>query len=187
MEKEVKKDILSVLKRVYEILKVKEEKDILELKGLSNRVIHNCCVYHDIDSVQVAILVYSVYKILDRGVKISKSDYDKLKDNFKKAHGNLRSNRFGRYNRNIETIFDTISSLDKKGPYIQEVIEKARIKKGSKIFQHGLSAARAADIIGITKWQLLKYMGKTKILDEEKGLGLEVKKRFEMAKGMFRI
>ena len=55
MDKIIKKDILSIISKTIAILKIKEEKDIIELKELSNHTIHNASIFQDEDSVSIAI------------------------------------------------------------------------------------------------------------------------------------
>src|SRR3989338_3046342 len=66
MDETVRKDALSTIDRVIEILRVKEWNDIPELKDLSNQTIHNASVFQDECSVSIAIVVYALYKIIER-------------------------------------------------------------------------------------------------------------------------
>ncbi len=66
MDEVVKKDILQVLSDVVDILKVEEEKDVADLRELSNHVIHDASIFQDEDSVSVAILIYSLSKVIER-------------------------------------------------------------------------------------------------------------------------
>ena len=58
----IKKDILTVLNKLVEILKVKEESDIVDIRELSNHVIHNASVFQDEDSISIAILIIHYQK-----------------------------------------------------------------------------------------------------------------------------
>ena len=57
MDDIVKKDALQILNRVIEIVKIKDEKDALELKELSNHTIHNASVFQDDASLSIAVLI----------------------------------------------------------------------------------------------------------------------------------
>ena len=46
--------------------------------------------------------------------------------------------------------------------YIDEFINQAEIKKGTKIYDHGVSLGQAANILGISQWELMNYVGKTR-------------------------
>ena len=65
MENKVRKDILKVLHRAIDILSVREEKDVLELKELSNHTIHNSSIFQDEDSISFAILMYCLAKLIE--------------------------------------------------------------------------------------------------------------------------
>ena len=44
---------------------------------------------------------------------------------------------------------------------IKEIFEKSRINKGSIIHEHGISIGRVSELLGISKWELVNYIGKT--------------------------
>jgi|SRR3989338_89535 len=179
----VRKDILAVLNGLAGILEVKEEKDIIEIKNLSDRVIHNASIFQDEYSVSVAIFVYSLSKIIER--MYSQLDYKKLIGMVKKTADFLQQNDEKNFGDSIKEIFRFISSMDSKvKKYVGEVITQAQIKKGSKLYAHGISAARAAEVLGISQWELLNYIGNTTMMDRfEDNVG--IKKRLANARVLF--
>ena len=62
----------------------------------------------------------------------------------------------------------------------------AQIKKGSRLYEHGLSMAKSAEILGIGQWELMSYVGKTRIIDEE-AVTTGVKKRLDVARKIFNV
>ena len=86
----IKKDIIEVLNKLVGILKVKEDSDIIEIKELSNHVIHNASVFQDEDSVSIAILIYSLSKIMER--KQKDFDYGKILSMVNSSIENLKNN-----------------------------------------------------------------------------------------------
>jgi hypothetical protein len=183
MDEVVKKDILNVLSDVVKILKAGDGKDVAELMELSNHTIHNASVFQDEDSVSIAILIYSLSKVIER--EEGKMNYKALLKILVDAKSNLEKNRIDAYRKLIRKLFDFISSLDSKLKlYIEEVINQAEIKKGSKLYAHGISLARAASILGISQWELMMYVGKTKLTDI-KG-GVSVKDRLNYTRGLFK-
>ena len=66
MNETIKKDALHILDGVIEILKVKEQKDVIEIKNLSNHTIHNASVFQDDCSVSIAVVIYALSKIVER-------------------------------------------------------------------------------------------------------------------------
>ena len=63
------------------------------------------------------------------------------------------------------------------------MLDAARIKKGSKMHQHGISMARTAELLGITQWELQDYIGKQQ---EWKIKEMPVLKRLKIAREMFK-
>ncbi len=183
MDEVVKKDILEVLTDVIEILRIEEEKDVAELRELSNHTIHNASVFQDEDSVSIAILIYSLSKVIERREGIV--NYSVLMKMIREAKRNLNNGKNDSYRKSIKGLFRFISSLDTKLKlYIEQVINQAEIKKGSKLYAHGISLGRASEVLGITQWELMFYIGKTKLTDV-KG-GVNVRERLNYARGLFK-
>jgi len=183
MDEVVKRDILRVLSDVIGILGIEEEKDIAELRELSNHTIHNASIFQDEDSVSIAILIYSLSKVIER--REGKLNYKVLLKLIIDGKRNLESNRMDVYRKTIKKLFNFISTIDNKLKlYIEEVINQAEIKKGSKLYAHGISLGRAAEILGISQWELMFYIGKTKLTDIKGGVG--VKERLNYARGLFK-
>ncbi|MBI2654147.1 hypothetical protein HYX02_05030 [Candidatus Woesearchaeota archaeon] len=179
----IKRDILAVLNELVEILKVKEETDVVEVKKLSNHVIHNASVFQDEDSISVAILIYALSKIIDR--KQKDLDYGKVLDMLNSCISSLNNNEDEQFRKSIKNIFNFIRTMDEKLKlYIHEVINQAQIKKGSKLCEHGISVARAAEVLGISQWELMHYLGKTTIIDQFSE-PVNVTSRLKFTRGLF--
>ena len=96
-------------------------------------------------------MTYALSKLYMRKESVS----DTIKDLLKKAYDSLLDNNHEIYRQKIKEILKRIGEEDRKlGFYIQEVIKQAEIKKGSRIYEHGISLARAAEILGISQWEL---------------------------------
>ena len=132
MHEVIKKDIIAVLNDLVEILKIKEESDISQIKELSNHVIHNASVFQDEDSVSVAILIYALSKITER--KQKDMDYNKILSMLNSCISNLKNNEDEAFRKSIKNIFDLIRAMDAKLKlYINEVINEAQIMKVCKL------------------------------------------------------
>lgn len=185
MNETIKKDILSILSGIINILRVKEEKDIVEIKELSNHTIHNASIFQDEDSVSIAILIYSLSKIIER--KQGELSYNNIVRLIKTAYDFLDKNNIDSYRKTIRKLFKFISTIDTKLKlYIEEVINQAQIKKGSKLYEHGISLARASEILGVSQWELMSYIGKTKIPDVYEVERVSLKNRLNYARSLFR-
>ncbi len=183
MDELVRKDAISVLSEVIGILKVKEEKDAAEIRELSNHTIHNASVFQDEASVSIAILIYSLSKIIERmGWEL---DYRPALSLLESAKGFLENGKFDEYDKAIKKLFALISNVDNKlKMYIEEVINQAQIKKGGKLYEHGISVARAAEVLGISQWELMGYIGKTKLTEDIQDI-VDLRSRLKFARGLF--
>ena len=183
MNENVRKDILSLLDSVINILESEEEKDLLELSELSNHIIHSASIFQDEDSISTALLVYSIYKIFARG-KDKQVIYSKVTPILKQARAALGKNIIEDFRKRVKNIFKVILDIDSEvSSYLEELLDKAKLKKGTKIYEHGISIARVAEIIGISLWELISYVSKTNIPDY--GAGVSAEKRLELTRKIF--
>ena len=165
MQDVIKNNILPVLEELAVILKVKEESDLVEMKQLSNKIIHTASIFQDEDSVSIAILMYSLSKIIERNDK--RLNYEKISAMVLESIKSLKSDNDDAFRKSIKGIFDFIKAIDQRLKlYINEVINQSQIKKGCKLCEHGISVARASEVLGISRWELMHYLGKTTLIDQ---------------------
>ncbi|MFC1768806.1 hypothetical protein ACFLZX_03510 [Nanoarchaeota archaeon] len=183
MENIVKKDIINTLQKVKKILD-SENPDIAEIKELSNHTIHNASIYQDEDSVSVAILIYAISKIIERN---ENRQFEKnMASHIKNICDDLSKDNIGGYKHRVSQVFKEITKTESKiKRFIEEVIRQAQIKKGSKIFEHGISIARASEMLGLSQWELMFYVGKTSISDKTSDEE-RTQKRLAIARGLFK-
>ncbi len=185
MRTQVKKDVLEILEEVIDILKVKEDKDTLRLKKLSTYIVNDSFVFQDADAISIGVLIYALSKMIERYHADEKLAVQ-IKDYIINARDFLRKDNFGAYRKEITKLFKFLSSLDKKLKiYIQETINQAKLKKGFGLFQHGMSIAKASKLMGITRWELMNYVGHTKVFDKE-NISTNVKKRLAFTRSLFK-
>ncbi|MFQ5474426.1 MAG: hypothetical protein ACE5DM_01190 [Candidatus Nanoarchaeia archaeon] len=181
MEERIKKDILAALSEVISSI---NKRDFQALRPLSDRTIVKASALQDADSVSLAVVIYALSKVVERS-----REYDFLRyvaPQLVKCVHFLKIDADAGYRNSIKSLFKLISSHDNRFKlYIDEVINKAQIKKGSKLHEHGISMARAAEVLGIGQWELMTYIGKTRIHDEFIGR-VEVRKRLVFARSLFR-
>lgn len=178
----IKEDILAVLGDAVKTLKT-EEYPVTALSELSNHVIHDASIFQDDDSVSVAVLVHALAKTVQQCCEKDMS-YAHLVKQLEKAYDLLSRNDFKSYRTAIREFLNQLRQINEKiGIYIQEVLDRAKIKKGSKMHEHGISTARTAEILGITQWELQDFIGKQKewVIKE-----MPARQRLKIAKEMFR-
>ncbi len=174
----IKTDILSILS---ETRKVIEHNEIAELKEISNHTIHNASIFQDKDSITIAIIVYSLYKILSS----NSSSVGIILKKLYELENALAKEDYEKYHSLLKNMLNFLSKKSKEfKKNITEVIRQAQIKKGSKLYDHGLSVSKAADLLGISVWELMNYIGKTEI-NNTFNYGVPVSKRISYAKKIF--
>ncbi len=184
MRKEVREDILKVLDESIQILLPTKNVDINHLKELSNHTIHDIFLYQDEDAISIALLIYSMYKILSRDPE-NHLMHDQVLAALKNASRALKQDFEKDYKKAIAQAFTLILSVDTKlRLYYQEILDKAKITKGSKLYEHGISVAQVASLLGVSQWDLMNYIGKTQIVDCQECKS-DVKSRLKFAKRIF--
>ncbi|MFH1439998.1 MAG: hypothetical protein ABIG89_05500 [Candidatus Woesearchaeota archaeon] len=160
MDEKVRKDIISLLD---EVIKSLEKKDVIKLGFLSNKIIHCASIFQDEYSISAAVIVFALSKIIQRKNYIDQRVILVLK----KAVTHLRKYQINKYSKDIKRLITFISNTDSKlDLYIQHVIDEAEVKKASKIYEHGISLGQTAQLLGISQWELMRYIGHTKIAED---------------------
>lgn len=181
MRNEIKEDILAVLSQAMNILETDEHPEHA-LSELSNHIIHDASIFQDDDSVSVAVLIYALSKVVQHCCE-KNIEYKHMTKEIKIAYEFLYRHDVTGYRAAIKELFEQIKTVDGKIKlYIQEVLDKARIKKGSKMHEHGISTARTAELLGITQWELQNYIGKQAEFEIKE---MSAKKRLDIAREMF--
>lgn len=181
------KHITKVLKKVKYALK---NKDYVGIKNLSNQIIHTSSIEQDPDIISVAVILYSLSKLIEReNYKAYKGwqeffrNYTKLIDN---SIINLEKNNIIGFREDIGKIRSLIENISGNfRDYISEVFRKSRINKASRIYEHGISMEQTAKILGVSIWELAEYAGKTGISDVDLSVTMPVKQRIKLAEEMF--
>ncbi|MBW3002217.1 hypothetical protein KY338_03600 [Candidatus Woesearchaeota archaeon] len=178
----IKEDILSVLEEAIKILK-SDERPVEELGELSNHIIHDASIFQDEDSVSIAVLIYALSNVI-KYCHEQNISYASIVKNIETAYEELSKNNITGYRTTIKKCFEQIRKIDQKlKVYVQEVLDRARIKKGSKLHQHGISVAKAAEILGLTQWELQDYVGKQKYFDIKE---IPTRQRLKIAREIFK-
>ncbi len=188
MDERERLNLIHVLDRAVDALK---SGNVKELRNLSNQTVHDAAVYQDEFSVTIAVLIYSLGKIHERemhysGFKGWKKYCDVCSAGLESAKNYLIKSDMEAFSLSVKKYVDEISKLDTKlKQHIQDVLQKARINKASRLYEHGLSLGRTAELLGISRFDLMDYIGKTYIADVKENLTINAKKRLDFARGLF--
>ena len=187
MDNLAKKEVLEILKQSYDAL---QSDEVRRLRELSNRIVHSSALYQDESVIAVSVVVYGLSKMYERNDYREKREWLKfhqfILENLDLAYKSLMNSREDEYVICLQRLLGSIEkSGNKLRGYIQEVMYKAHINKGSRFYEHGISLGRTAGLLGISKWELMEYIGNTGIADVEESVTLSAKERLEIARRAF--
>ncbi|MGC9309121.1 MAG: hypothetical protein ACP5D2_00305 [Candidatus Nanoarchaeia archaeon] len=185
------KEVDNILRILKETRQAIEEKDSYKIKKLSNQTIHAATISQDADNIIVAVLVYSISKIVEReqykDMKGWKQFYQSLINNLDLAISSLKANNIEKCRQALGKIREAVNQISSDlGIYIEQVFRKAQINKAARIYEHGLSAGRTANLLGISLWELAGYIGNSSVSEIKKVTGIPVKKRIKYAEDFFK-
>ena len=183
-------EVENVLRILRETRGFVEGDDAAGLKGLSNQTIHAAAVFQDADNIVVAVLVYSLGKVLSRDNYRSMEGWDEFYKAVVKNLGlavaalqknELKSARvyLGRIRNSLNKISGDLSR------YIKDVFAKAEINKAFKLYEHGLSTEKTAELLGVSLWDLSSYIGQSNIGDAKFAISMPIEKRIKIAEDIF--
>lgn len=178
--------ILKILKKALEAL---QTKDYVEIKSLSNKVIHQASIDQDPDIISLAVIIYALSKLIERETykteKNWNSFYKAFIKNIQDMIQALEKNDINNFRDEINQNRKLIQSLSGNlKHHIQDVFRKAKINKASKIYEHGISMETTAKILGITVWELAEYSG-SKVQKTGFTSTMPIQKRIKIAEEVF--
>ncbi len=179
-----KENILRIFEETKEAIK---KEDIVKIKELSNQTVHTASITQDPDNIAVAVIVYSLSKIIERKYSGADNFYKTIISAIDNSIIAIKKNDEKKFKENLELVRKSINKLSgdlKK--YIQDVFRKASINKASKIYEHGISMEKTAKLLGITMFELAGYAGQTEISDVREGITFDVRLRIKLAMEMFK-
>ncbi len=179
MEHSVKADVIAVLQNAKDAI---QRGDILAIQEESNHIIHCTAIFQTREAIQTAVIVYALGKIMERGLTINME----ILDDIQKAIEFMKVDNLRGFNDEIKTIYKIIITLDEHlSRYMQHIMTEARIKKGLRIYEHGISLRQTAELFGLSQWELMNYIGKTRV-NEYIAETVPVQQRMAFARTLFK-
>ncbi len=167
-----------------------EKGDSRALKNFSNQTINTASLTHDSDNIAVAVFVYSLSKIVERENYTRMQGWNKfyslILKYLDKSILDIEQNRDDSFRRNFQTIRSSIENFSGElKSNIEDVFRKASINKASKIYEHGTSLEKTANLLGVTQYELANYAGSQNISPISKPKITDVKSRIKIAMDFF--
>ena len=146
--------------------------DTFRLRELSDQCSDAAFITADKKTIDIGIISYAFHKIL-------------LKRHYQSKFGPLLSDTLNLLDSgNLDSIIENIKEFDREYGFFQgNVIKKARIKMGARLYTRGLSLARAAELVSVNVSDILKYSGGTQV--HEKANGRPLQERLDTARKLF--
>lgn len=177
MDNAVRGNMIRLLKESIDAIR---KGDSFMLKELSNGNIHNASIFQDEDSLSISVVIYALSKVIERTASTQG-----VVSRLQKALEAISSGKDAAYRSEITQLIREIRLEDSRlKKFVCNVIEQAQMKKGYAIHEHGISVGRVASILGISKWELLQYLGKTNA-SEQSHERIPTEERLELARRMF--
>ncbi|MCK5449614.1 hypothetical protein KAI32_02010 [Candidatus Pacearchaeota archaeon] len=184
------KEVGNVLRILRETKKFMEEGNFHEIKDLSSQTIHSATISQDADNIIVAVLVYSLSKILERehyrDMEGWSEFYDAMTKNLDLAIQALEKNDVEKTRVYLGKIRNSLNKISGDlGQYIKDIFRKAEINKAFKLYEHGLSSEQTAKLLGVSLWDMASYIGQSHIGDSKIAISMPVAKRVKIAEDIF--
>lgn len=184
--KETKKDILDVLRNVKVALDKRNAQELLEW---SNHLVHTLSIHNEPRAGYVSIIAYALGKLVEKESTMKEhakewEDFlEGMESNIGASISFLEKDNIKSFDSAIKNMMKLISEFDASfSKYVQEVLEFSRVQKGAKVYEHGLSLASVAKIIGVSQWELMKKVGETTTHEHEGLVTKSPKERYEEVK-----
>ncbi len=166
------------------------ENDSRKIKRLSGQTIHTATIYQDPDNIIVAVLVYSLSKIIEREHYERMVGWEVFNKNLIKnidlVISYLEKKDFEKFRIVLGKIRNSINKVaGNLRIYIQDVFRKAELNKALKLYEHGISSEKTAQLLGVSLWELSSYIGQSHSSEIKKEIGIPVEKRIKIAEEIF--
>ena len=184
--KETKEDILAVLKDIKRALSDRNSKDLVDC---SNHVIHTASIHNESRAIYVSIIAYALGKLVEKEETLSahEQEWEEFLEgigaNIDAAIKFLDKDEISKFDDALKNIMKLISEFDASfSKYVQEVLQFSKIQKGAKVYEHGLSLASVAKMIGVSQWELMEKVGETTVHEQKVLTAKSPSERYEQVK-----
>jgi len=155
-----------------EVAHLFRQKRVLELRGLSNRLIREAAIEENFAKAELGVISYALHKLESKHHIVSSKNWGKVKQiivtNLESAVFAAKQNNSGMLMEKLKAIIRSIDKIDiELGHYAQSIYDKAKVKQASLAYSYGLSISKAAELTGADKKELQSYIGFTTMHDEE--------------------
>ena len=178
----VLKDAATLLERAIQAV---HTKNISDIERISNETIHNASIYQDPVSIHVAVLTFSIFKLEQKAdVKSLKLDLDIFAKDLTMLHDLVLRGKIKVFEEKAKKIFHDIEQMGRKVHQFN-LIDRSGVKKGGKLYDHGISVAQAASALQVSQWELYSYIGRSHMNDYPEDVDKRVAQRLAYTRKLF--
>jgi len=147
------------------------KRNAYRLRELSDECTDAAFITQDAGVIKIGIISYAFHKIF-----LKRHYHSQFECVLEDARKKISSG-------DLDGVMEEIKEFDKRHGFFQgNVIKKARIKMGARLYTRGLSLARAAELVAVNVSDILKYAGGTQMHERAAG---SVKERLSVARKVF--
>lgn len=184
-------DDVNILKILIKVHDAMENRDYVRIKSLSNKIIEHASAHQNPDLISVAVIIYSLSKMIERESYKNEKNWDKFYGSFCKNIMDmileLKRNNVEGFRREVDENRKLINGLSGKLKlYISDVFRRARINKANMIYDQGFSMEKTAHILGVSIWELSEYTGQRIHGNENLAVTMSIQERVKIAKEIFK-
>ncbi len=179
--------VIGLLKRAKSATR---SEDVVELKEISNKTIHSSTIYQDEDNILVAVVFYGLSKIIERGRKYYKENYQKYKKQYLKilddAMQHLEKKEDKKFKQHVSKLIRSSMISEDLKQHLKDLFQKAKLNKAGKVYEHGISMEKTAKLLGVSQWELAEYTGQIKTGEMKQEETMNIQKRIKLAEEIFK-
>jgi len=157
---------------IEEAKKLFDKKQVMDLRGLGNRLIREAAFKNDYAKAELGVICYALHKMESKSHFISNPNWHKIKEailtSLLEAQNAAQNENAKELLQALKTTIKHINRVDNElGNYAQNIYEKAKVKQASLAYSYGLSIAQASSLTGADTKEVQNYIGFTTMPDEE--------------------
>jgi len=187
---EVREDLSNLARVLRDAKRAIAKNEYILLGHLSNETIHSATINQDSVNIVVAVLVYVFHKIFQRK---RYQEMDGWGEFINSVNVNLDLMIRDAENDDAKSLLLHAGEIRQKlneiegdlGSYVKDVFRKAEINKAFKIYEHGISSAKTAELLGVSLWDLASYIGQSTIHEAKVSVTIPEQERIKMVEDFF--
>ncbi len=162
-----------------------DQNDPYNLRRLSNKLIEEAISVDDRRMIDLSLVSYALSKLMLKSHFVKSKEWEifkkKLLTDLRDAKQDLKTKKD--LPKILNIVIKDITEFDREaGRYATDVIRHARVKQASRAYALGVSLTKAASLTGVSKKELLDYVGVTKIHEHPFTQTMDLKERYDIAK-----